>query len=282
MDLTIIVKTFNRKTALVRFLESVVSYYPHLPIIIADDSRRPYKEEILKKFNTLNLEYHILPFDTGLSKGRNFLLSKVKTKYFLLCDDDFEFDERSNIENCLEVLIETKVDIIGGAIYNIVTLDTLYSYLWCLKKPSRFLDVIRKKEFKAVYNGQINRVNQNCTVTVNKNYDSYEYGSLYDSDIVLNFFIANTDTIKKLGGWIPETAKVGEHEVFFIRAKEFGVKVRYLHGFGIKHYPQKKMNYNRYRIRNKKMREEALLYCGIQNFDIIESNNFVLKGEQLQ
>lgn len=47
----------------------------------------------MKKFGEYNLQYFDLEKDCGLSAGRNFLLNKVQTKYFVLADDDFVFDK---------------------------------------------------------------------------------------------------------------------------------------------------------------------------------------------
>ncbi len=64
-------------------IKSIKKFYPSLHNIVADDSKSPVHRP--------DVEYHVLPFDSGLSKGRNFLVKKVKTSYFLLLDDDFCF-----------------------------------------------------------------------------------------------------------------------------------------------------------------------------------------------
>ena len=101
-EITIIIKTFERKKSLICLLKSIQKYYPEIPIIILDDSRNNYKNEVMNKFSKLNIEYIVTEFDIGLSEGRNRILRKVKTKYFLLCDDDFEFDERTKLKQLLE------------------------------------------------------------------------------------------------------------------------------------------------------------------------------------
>lgn len=262
--MTFIIKTFNRPQSLLRLLKSIENKYPRNKIIIADDSKKSYKSLVHRKYQNLDINYLELSFDVGLSEGRNIMLQKIETEYFLLLDDDFEFDERTNVADTFEKLKEGNYDILGGEIYNKVYLDTIYSILWCCKNPKRFIDVIRGVESPATYTGYIKEENSKCEIKFNKNKDNFIEGKIYDCDIVPNFFIARTESIKKLGGWQPEYAKVGEHEVFFIRAKRNKLKVGYLCGFGVKHYPKKTLNYNKYRNRNSKLRKEALREIGIK------------------
>ena len=76
-DLTIIIKTFERPHAVKRLFDSIRIFYSDLPIIIADDSRNPITSLGDAKIITL-------PYNVGLSKGRNSLIDIVQTKYFLL------------------------------------------------------------------------------------------------------------------------------------------------------------------------------------------------------
>jgi len=64
-----------------------------------------------------------MPFDSGLSAGRNLLLSKVRTPYFVLCDDDFVFDDRTNISHVLQFVRSGEFDIIAGCVYNYISLQ---------------------------------------------------------------------------------------------------------------------------------------------------------------
>lgn len=103
-DITIVIKTFERKKSLICLLRSIQKYYPDVFIIIVDDSKKSYREEILNSFRDLNINYIVTEFDIGLSEGRNILLRNVKTKYFMLCDDDFEFDKRTDINKAIQIL----------------------------------------------------------------------------------------------------------------------------------------------------------------------------------
>lgn len=125
----------------------------NIPIIILDDSRENYKDAILEKFSKLNINYIVTEFDIGLSKGRNILLEHVKTDYIILCDDDFEFDSRTNISKGLLLLKEYNLDILGGSVYERVELNSIFSVLHLLKHPKYFIDLLNGKETNKVYNG---------------------------------------------------------------------------------------------------------------------------------
>ena len=97
-DITFIVKTFERFYCIKRLVKSIFKYYPDANILIADDSEVSCKTYFYKKYGDGNITVYELEKDCGLSYGRNFLLERVKTKYFVLLDDDFVFDKRTNIE----------------------------------------------------------------------------------------------------------------------------------------------------------------------------------------
>ena len=88
--ISIVIKTFERKKALERLLDSIEKYYPNIPIIIVDDSKNNYSKYILKKFKRLNIKYIVEDFDIGLSKGRNILINNV------LCINIYSFRNKNN------------------------------------------------------------------------------------------------------------------------------------------------------------------------------------------
>lgn len=263
-EVTIIIKTFNRKKRLLKLVDSIFNYYPNINVIIVDDSRKSSMDSIIKKYN--NIKYINTEYDIGLSKGRNILVENVKTKYFLLCDDDFVFDNRTNLMLAKKILLKSKADILGGMVYNRISFNCLFSILWSLKKPSRIIDIIRKKEFISIYNGQLSDNKNRAILKIDKDINNYADKEYSHTDICSNFFIAKTKKIKKMGGWIPETLKVGEHEIFFLRAKREGVNVAFTTRFGVVHYPQKKLGYLRYRERAGKLFKDACSQLGLSSY----------------
>jgi GT2 family glycosyltransferase len=86
-DVSILIKTLERPQQLINQLYSIRKYKFKGPIIIADDSRQPYKDEVLRIFPELSITYINLPFDTGTAEGRNLMLEKTNTPFFVLCDE---------------------------------------------------------------------------------------------------------------------------------------------------------------------------------------------------
>lgn len=85
---TVVSKTFGRRAALDRLVESVKGIYPGLPVLLADDGIRNGPSSPAPG----NVSVLDLAFDTGLSKARNILVRRVATPYFFITDDDFVFD----------------------------------------------------------------------------------------------------------------------------------------------------------------------------------------------
>lgn len=272
--LTIVIKTFNRKNALIRLLKSIENYYGKLPIIIVDDSKNDYKNDILKRFPNLDIEYIVTEFDIGLSKGRNILINNVKTDYFLLCDDDFEFDKRTKLEKYLNVCETEKIDILGGVVYNRVFIDSLYSLLWTLKKISRIKSVIKKEEFVSLYNGKYEVNDSDVLVKIDNKPEHFSEDKIYDTDICSNFFIGNTQRIKEIDGWTPELLKVGEHEFFFLKAYKNKLKVKYTPGFGVIHYPKKTLGYVKFRGRATSLFIKACEEANLNSFKVDVFGNY--------
>lgn len=265
-DITIIIKTFNRKQALIRLLKSIERYYNELSIIIVDDSKRNYKKKILSRFKNLKIKYLVEDYDIGLSKGRNILIKNVKTNYFLLCDDDFEFDERTNIGESLKIMKQNGYDILGGNVYNRIYIDSIYSFLWTIKSKARLKSVLQKQEIVSIYNGNYKIKDKNIFLDIDNDINNYKSDCIYKTDICSNFFIGKTKKIIDIGGWTPELLKVGEHEFFFLKAKLNNLNVAYTPNFGIVHYPKKTLNYYKFRGRANELFKQACIEQNINSF----------------
>jgi glycosyltransferase involved in cell wall biosynthesis len=275
-ELTIIIKTFNRKRSLWKLLSSIEKYFPKLNILIVDDSLIKYKKPTLNKFHNLNIKYITKNFDIGLSQGRNILLENVQTDLFLLCDDDFEFDERTNLIDAVNILRTEKADIVGGSIFDIYRINSIYSILWALSKPLRIVSVIKKMEILSIYNGIFEIINNDVTLKINRYFENYNKENRYETDIVSNFFIADTKKIVDMKGWQPEGIKVGEHQAFFYRAKINKLKVLYSPIFGAKHYPKKGLFYIGYRMRAVHMFKKSFEMLGLNSYKTIDENGKIL------
>lgn len=190
MDITFIIQTFKRQECLDKLLESVKLYYPNIPVIIYDDS--------------IN--------DMGLSWGRNYLVSQVKTKYFLLLDDDFVFTKKTKIET-LYKRAKKGYDVVAGSIVEnglkkhyegrYTFEDGCLTYIPCSKKPF---------------------------------------------DFVFNFFVGKTSKFKECK-W-DEELKLAEHTAFFFKNKG-RLKIDYIESVEVDHHPVRHLEYIHYRKRAK-------------------------------
>lgn len=104
-DVDIVVKTFMRQTSLRRLVASIEKHYPGSPIHIADDSE--LDQDTRSYYAGLSMRGHgviTLPYNVGVSVGRNALVDSTRRPYVLILDDDFVFIESTNIEVLREVL----------------------------------------------------------------------------------------------------------------------------------------------------------------------------------
>lgn len=249
IPLSIIIKTFERPNSLINLLKSIKKTGIKYPILIADDSFTSNENLIVSMFPDLPITYINLPFDTGLSEGRNALLNSLETPFFVLCDDDYVFEERTDLKMAYEAITKYNLDIIGGAYFNFVSIPNIKIFIRQLLHPFRLKRFFLNQYLTSRYIGIFKIKDHNCELEITNKpaFDS----SIFLCDLVNNFFLAKTDAIKSMGGW-DKSLKMGEHEDFFLRAKQSGIKVAFLNGFGIQHYPAipvKNSSYNQYRIR---------------------------------
>jgi glycosyltransferase involved in cell wall biosynthesis len=183
LDVTAIIKTFERPKLLIRLVNSLKKHYPNIPIIIADDSRTPTEIEGTRLVR--------LPFDSGVSAGRAAALELVRTKYTWNFDDDLIVTSGTNAEMAIAGLNRNQqLDLIGGEWLNLPMLT------WC-------------------------KVNENDTFDTEDS-QLIPSGSIIDEhfevrDKVSSFFIARTDKLREVG--YKSELKRLDHADFFTRAR---------------------------------------------------------------
>lgn len=110
---TMIVKTFERPSTARRLIRSARRIFPGR-IIVADDSREPLTEP------GEGVEIVALPFNVGLSAGRNAALDLVDTEFVFVTDDDTVFSRASDIVAMVEYLdAHPEVDLIAPQFVNL-------------------------------------------------------------------------------------------------------------------------------------------------------------------
>lgn len=108
-DLTAVIKTFERPRKLKRLVSSIKRRYPCLSIIVVDDSESP---TTLAGVQTIGM-----PFDSGVSAGRNAGLAHVETNYVVMLDDDFVFNRHTNLADAYRKIAGNPViDILAGEV----------------------------------------------------------------------------------------------------------------------------------------------------------------------
>lgn len=240
-NVTFLIKTFEREYCIKKLVKSIYKYYPDAIVVIGDDSNVSCKKYFEKKYSKKRLSVYELPRDCGLSYGRNFLLDRVETEYFLLLDDDFEFDKKTDVKAALEELERNDLDIIGGYLRDYGNIHSNFD-----KVKMAVKDIIDKKR-DYNYIGKLN-LDEN-EKTLYADYITNEFPDFTMTDIVLNFFIGNTERIRSVNRW-DDDLKLCEHTAFFLNAKKNGIRVGFTNKMSIKHKPFRNKDYNAYRNRN--------------------------------
>jgi hypothetical protein len=179
---TAIVKTFERPAQLERLLSSLRRFFPSLMVIVADDSRQPREHRGARTI--------ALPFDVGVSAGRQAALAAVETEYTWVLDDDFVIYRGTTLARVLRTLDETpRIDILGGPVID--------------------LPFLRKQAGAA---SAIYPTSANPVVPLGS-----RLAGLPVRDKVPNFFVARTERLR-LVGWDSALKRV-DHADFFTRAR---------------------------------------------------------------
>jgi len=178
-DFTFIIKTLLRPRCVHRLIDSIISTFPRAQILVADDSPVPISRKGIKVFH--------LPNDCGVSFGRNYLVDRVDTPFFVCCDDDVILTHNTQLNKLLKPLRGNTFDLVGSYY---VTENVRFVWEGIFE---RFGDVLT---FRAGNHGEVD--------------DIYRY------DMCHNFFVANTSKVQAVR-WDDEL-KVGEHTDFFLRA----------------------------------------------------------------
>lgn len=241
-NITFLIKTFDRPSCVKRLVKSIYRYYPRTKVLIADDSRgQSCKQYFAKRFPDKEITVYELEPDQGLSFGRNYLVDRVSTDYFVLLDDDFVFDSKTNIEGALEIVKEKDLDILGGYFRNFAVRNGFISLVKLAVQnvihydnPANYLGAFRYCEDDHVL--YIDRVR-------------HEFPDYVETDIVQNFFVARTSVIRDVNRWDDEL-KLQEHTAFFYKAKQNGLKVAFSNIFSVQHKPVRTKSYRAYRNRN--------------------------------
>lgn len=240
-DVTFIIKTFERFYCVKRLVKSIFKYYPNAKILIADDSEVPCKNYFEQHYSRNKVKVFEVEKDCGLSYGRNYLVKRVKTKYFIVLDDDFVFDKKTDIIKMVNLLEEHNLDILGGYFRNHSTVGNAYDMLkvWVqsllnYNQPNNYIGHLNfDKPSKTLY----------------ADYIRNEFPDYVETDITHNFFVAVTQSILNNNLW-DEELKLHEHTAFFLKSKLNNKKVAFSNCASVRHMPVRLKKYSSFRDRN--------------------------------
>ncbi|KAJ3030711.1 UNVERIFIED_CONTAM: hypothetical protein HDU68_008100 [Siphonaria sp. JEL0065] len=206
---TIMVKTTDRMSKVFQLVSSVLHQYPNISIIVSDDGHLDPAKTTKPEGPQRGFYYLPLPHDVGLSAGRNRMVEKIRTKYVLTLDDDFTVDQDGQLGALIHAL-ETPPAINPDKQYDIAAgkipadegrFGVDYCGLMTVSDPGRTLRL------------DPGRITPPGTT----------HEGCIQVDFVPNVFIARTQFLRETLRW-DETLKLGEHEDFFWRAKQIGVR----------------------------------------------------------
>ena len=234
--ITVVTKTARRPQLVMRMVESLraVDKYRDIAVVAFDDGGEEYSSEIMEKIAEFpNLEYVIGDEkDMGISRGRNLALKRVRTKYFMLLDDDNLINNLSDLELLVEILDTTDASLVGGA----------YKYN---RDFAGFLNFGFHSSGKRALFASYGSCKKKKDIIPN-------FPSCVRCELTANAFMAKTRDIINVGGWSDEL-KVMEHKDLFLRLKAEGKKVVYCPKFKVlNRKPEKELQTEGYWLLRRK------------------------------
>jgi hypothetical protein len=226
---TVIVKSFQRFDCLGRFLTSLWKHYPGIYVIVADDSLRlgeEYPQKVSEIQQNPAITWLQLPFDSGLSHGRNEAVKLAQTPCVVLCDDDYVVNEKTRLERMLAVLWERpRISLVGGLV----------------EEEGRTKNWVGKYLIR----------NRKLTVSKLSPKHSIAGGVKYrETNVCWNFFVARTDSLLRVP-WDPELKIAAEHVDFFISRFRSGERSAYTPESCVEHRKSRHPEYTAFRDRRE-------------------------------
>jgi GT2 family glycosyltransferase len=222
-NVDILIKAFLRPDCVRRLVSSILAHYPDAHLTIADDGDPD--EDVRSYYAELSAAGHrvlLLPFNVGISAGRNRLVEASTRPYLLVLDDDFVFTDDTRIETLVEVLeADPSLGVAGGSLLDEGMHLRSYEYLMSIQDRLVHYYPIRRNP---------------------RTIDGRE---CYDTQIVLNFCLFRREVFSAIA-W-DESLKTSEHTDFFLRLSNTPWKVVHVPSVVVDHYPETSAVYRPYR-----------------------------------
>ena len=259
-NFTICIKTIYRSNLLEENIRKIRAIYPSVNIIIADDSDDIYKKKNQRAINNASkndkyITYIPLPYNSGLSKGRNECIKRVKTDYTIITDDSRFINTKNNIlQEIIKYMKKEDISLVTGNIENSSDSSYLKVFDYCLDKNNN--NIFKPKIKEIMKNRGVIRVKKKNNINT-KQFNNLKFKHV---NVGVNCFIAKTSIFKN-NKW-DETrgthncgAGYTEHEDFFFRLWLNGITVNFCKQFNFLQANNKLRAYdkNGNQLRNRKI-----------------------------
>jgi len=236
--LGLVFATMQRPHTAQRLINSVRTYFPKMPIYVADQSEPT--DEMRHYYAGNNCEVAWMDFDIGVCASRNAAVSMVKEPYFILCDDDFYFGPETSFDTGLKILESTPdIGIVGGRLFDRFELNSGVS------TEDRFWELLFNYDLDK---GKLLTVPVHYFAPEPKYAEGVEY---FECDAVMNFAIFRTNMFDHCIKWDPRFKSNGEHEDFYLNFKMNGKhRVVYTPTIVAYHNHPFQPKYQKFRFRN--------------------------------
>ena len=165
-EIDILLATYNGEMYLVEQLDSILKQtYKNFYLIVSDDNSEDSTVNILEEYAKKDDRITVFKQEKNLGVISNFefLLSKVKSKYFMFSDQDDIWNE-DKIEKSLKRMEETNSDIIFTDLMVVDNkLNVLHKSYWKLKGFKN--KILKHNGFEALY---LNNYVTGCTMIIKK------------------------------------------------------------------------------------------------------------------
>ena len=257
-EYAIVITTFMRNEKVRNCIDSLLNHYPDglFRIYLGDQNEKipASMENYYQKLRKSGHKVYKLPHNCGLSYARNYLVQRVREPYVMIIDDDFLFTKKTDITKFKDVLdSEEDIGIVGGK------LSGRNPYVGFLHPNKKQRKIFKIDTFSLSY----------------KTYETKKYPyrpnatEYFDTDIVLNFFLAKTEIFKEIQ-WDSELLLV-EHTDFFIRFKDTKWKVVYTPEVEIDHSTKKNSSEYILMRRYTNLQDSIKIFCEKWNIDSLDN-----------
>ncbi len=234
-DTTVCVTVLFRFDRLQALLCSIRRFYPQIEIIVADNSFRPEDwgnheflalREILVSYAARPV---MLPLDSGVSATRNAAVTAARTPYVIICEEDFEFSPRTDLEKLLRPIRAGQADLVGGLEHY-----TNPANGWIRFCIPPHLPPMVQYAAHVEFAGSWPRRQLLFQPVDNRDMTELSGVICRKADVIHNFYAARRDTY--LLAPCDDRIKVCEHLDHFLRLKERGARVYYTPESAVDHY----------------------------------------------